>query len=198
MLLDCLFCWTFLLLQFIWAFRRTDFPSVNEEIMFYLICYGLVGMIAAYCAMEGLQHLTTWRDRILYIISVLLQKPILLPVLMPGTFFASHIAPRGFSHNPRFKVDGIEQTKFMMAVQEANFFYSFVMATMSTSTTIFVVYMEEIWNEDQIMLVTLSVVYTIFGFGVSVYLYGRKTFHDADEMLSKRSFKGRSESVVAM
>ena len=67
-----------------------------------------------------------------------------------------------------------------MAVQEANFFYSFVMATMSTSTTIFVVYIEEIWNEGQILLVTLCCVYTIYGFAVSVFLYGRKTFHDAD------------------
>ena len=49
------------------------------------------------------------------------------------------------------------------------------MATVSTSTTLFVVYIEDIWNEDQIVLTCLCVIYVIFGFGVSVYLYGRKT-----------------------
>ena len=116
MMLDWVMCWTFLCLQFVWAFRKSDFPSVNEEIMFYLICYGLIGMIAVYCAVEGLRHLTSWKDRILYIISVLLQKPILLPILFPGSFFSSYIAPREFSHNPRITLEGIEQTKFMLTV----------------------------------------------------------------------------------
>ena len=58
------------------------------------------------------------------------------------------------------------------------------MATVSTSTTLFVVYIEDVWNEEQIMLTCLCVFYVITGFGISVYLYGRKTSHDAEDMVA--------------
>ena len=84
--------------------------------MFYLICYGLVGCVIGYCLIDGLRFLSTCHDRLLYVISCILMKPILLPVIAPGHLFQSNIANRKFGNRYKFKVDGIEQTNFMLAV----------------------------------------------------------------------------------
>jgi hypothetical protein len=176
LLLDTMLCWTFLAMQSIWAFGFL-WPSVNEQVMFYLICYGLVACVFAYCLLDGLRFLSTWHDRLLYIISCILMKPILLPVIAPGHLFQSNIANRKFGNQYKFKVDGIEQTNFMLAVQETNFLLSFTMATLNSSTTLFVVILENIYTLETVLLIVTCLVYMVFGFGVSVYLYGRKTYH---------------------
>ena len=84
--------------------------------MFYLICYGIVGCVFAYCLMDGLRFCKSWGDRFLYVISCALQKPILLPILAPGSCFQSPIANKRFGNRIKFDVDGIEQTNFMLAV----------------------------------------------------------------------------------
>ena len=89
---------------------------MNEEVMFFLICYGLMAMLLTYCCMDALRFLNNWGDRILYVISCLLQKPILLPVILGGKCFQSPVANKRFGNHIDFKVDGIEQTKFMLAV----------------------------------------------------------------------------------
>lgn len=84
--------------------------------MCWLICYGLVACILVYCILDGMRFLPSWKDRIFYLFSCLLQKPILLPTLMPGYCFQSQIANRKFGNQLKCQVDGIEQTNFMMAV----------------------------------------------------------------------------------
>ena len=114
-LIDFALCWLFLILQALWALEG-DFPSINEQVMVYLICYGLVLCILAYCLIDGLRFLSSWKDKFLYVVSCILQKPILLPILAPGACFTSPIANKKFGNQVRFMVDGMEQTNFMMAV----------------------------------------------------------------------------------
>ena len=66
-----------------------------------------------------------------------------------------------------------------MAVQETNFLYSFTIATLSTSVTIFVVLLENIYTGQTVILLIVSVFYMVYGFTVAVFLYGRKTYHEA-------------------
>lgn len=125
-------------------------------------------------------------------------KPILLPVIAPGHLFQSNIANRKFGNQYKFKVDGIEQTNFMLAVQETNFLLSFTMATLNSSTTLFVVILENIYTLETVLLIVTCLVYMVVGFGVAVYLYGRKTYHQAEHMLMKESFVLSREKVQMM
>ena len=156
--------------------------------MVYLICYGLVSCILIYCLMDGLRFIDGCKDKTMYVISCLLQKPILIPLLAPGACFTSPIANRKFGNQVRFMVDGMEQTHFMLAVQETNFLYSFTLATLSTCVTIFVIITEGVFDATDIVLMGVGIAYMIYGFIVSVCLYGRKTHHDAKMMQAKESF----------
>lgn len=68
LLADTFVCWSFLFFQFAWA-TTNSFPSVNERVMFYLVCYGLVACVFAYCLMDGLRFCKSWTDRVLYVLS---------------------------------------------------------------------------------------------------------------------------------
>lgn len=116
--------------------------------MVYLICYGLMVCIVAYCIGDAIRFLPKTSDKILYTLSCLLMKPILLPILLPGSYFESPIAKRRFPNQIKFELEGIEQTNFMMAVQETNFLISFTLSTLSTSVTIFVILIEETYDQD--------------------------------------------------
>ncbi len=59
------------------------------------------------------------------------------------------------------------------------------MATLNSSTTLFVVILSKVNTADAIILIVISVIYMAFGFGVAVYLYGRKTYHEAEHLLMK-------------
>ena len=95
-----------------------------------MIAFGVTGAIFCYCFADGARFLRTWPDRILYFISCLLQKPILLPILLPGSFFRSYVATKQFG-GQMLKIDNVNLTTFMLAVQEANFLYSFTLAAFS-------------------------------------------------------------------
>ena len=69
-----------------------------------------------YVIADAMRFLRTWPDRFLYLLSCLLQKPILLPVLLPGTCFKSYVANKSFDGRPILKVDGVHTTTFMLAV----------------------------------------------------------------------------------
>ena len=61
-----------------------------------LIAFGVTGAIMFYCIADASRFLKTWPDRILYAISCIIQKPILLPILLPGSFFKSYVATKEF------------------------------------------------------------------------------------------------------
>ena len=135
-----------------------------------------------YVIADAVRFLQTWPDRILYAISCLLQKPILLPILLPGRFFSSYVANKQFDGREIFIVDGVHTTTFMLAVQETNFLYSFTLSAFSALATLLSSHEQ---TGASILLFVLSAIYSVFGFVVSVYLYGRKTSHDPDSLNRK-------------
>lgn len=44
------------------------------------------------------------------------------------------------------------------------------------------------YDQDQVILIIVATIYLVYGFGVSVFVYGRKTHHDAKMMQAKESF----------
>jgi len=63
----------------------------------------------------------------------------------------------------------------MLAVQETNFLYSFTQSAFSALAT-FLSSHEK--STASTVLIVLSGIYSIFGFVVAVWMYGRKTSHD--------------------
>lgn len=144
-----------------------------------LIAFGVTGAILTYCIADAMRFLQSWPDRILYFISCLFQKPILLPILLPGRFFTSYIADKNFDGRGALQIDMVHQTTFMLAVQEANFLYSFTLSAFSALAT-FLSSNEQ--STAATVLFVLSGIYSAYGIIVSVYMYGRKTTHDPDTL----------------
>ena len=73
-------------------------------------------------------------------------------------------------------------TNFLLAVQETNFLYSFTLSGFVASSTAFTLFIDLKWTFQEegiapyIMLI-ISTLYFVYGFGISVFLYGRKTDH---------------------
>ena len=154
-----------------------------------LVAFGFTGAIMIYVIGDASRFLISWVDRLLYLISCLLMKPILLPILLPGNFFQSYVATSQFDGRERVIVDGVETTTFMLAVQETNFLLSFTLSSFSAMATALTSIPEETEDPDKysalIILLAVSVVYCILGFTVSVLMYGRKTSHDPDALNKK-------------
>ena len=144
-----------------------------------LVAFGVTGAILAYCFADSVRFLNSWGDRLLYFFSCLLQKPILLPVLLPGGCFKSYIATKSFDGRTIPPVDGVHATTFMLAVQESNFLYSFTLSAFSALATFLSSHQG---NVDSTILFILSGIYSIFGIFVSIWMYGRKTSHDPSSL----------------
>lgn len=63
-----------------------DFENENNHMLHVLIGAGFIGIICFYSFSDGARFLRSNFDKFLYLISCLLQKPILLPVLFPSRF----------------------------------------------------------------------------------------------------------------
>lgn len=137
-----------------------------------LIAFGMTGAILCYCVGDAIRFLRNWPDRILYLFSCLLQKPILLPILLPGRFFRSYVASKSFDGREVIRIDNVHQTTFMLAVQEANFLYSFTLSAFSALATFLTSHMET--NASTVLFI-FSGMYSIYGVFVAIWLYGRKT-----------------------
>ena len=83
----------------------------------------------------------------------------------------------------------------MLAVQEANFLYSFTLSAFSALAT-FLSSNEK--STAATVLFVLSGIYSIYGLIVSIYLYGRKTTHNPDS-LNRHTviFKDEAEEQTA-
>ena len=95
-----------------------------------------------------------------------------MPILLPGSFFKSYVANKQFGGETLLKIDNVHMTTFMLAVQEANFLYSFTLAAFSALATFLSSHQE---TGQSLVLTVLSGVYSIFGICVAVWMYGRKT-----------------------
>ena len=91
---------TFLSLAYIWAqFRYVingSYRDSQDKIVQMLVAFGVSGVIMLYVIADASRFLKTWPDRILYFLSCLLQKQILLPILLPGSCFKSYVATKEF------------------------------------------------------------------------------------------------------
>ena len=162
-----------------------NYEDDQDKIVQLLVAFGVTGAIMFYTIADAIRFLRSWPDRVLYFISCLLQKPILLPILMPGSFFKSYVANKQFDGREIFKLQGVHTTTFMLAVQEANFLYSFMLSAFSALATF--LSSEANNTSSSMVLYIFSGIYSVFGVVVAVYMYGRKTTHDPDSLNIKTS-----------
>ena len=92
-----------------------DFTSETDKTMQIIIGFGITGGVFLYAISDAIRFLPFWCDRILYIMSCMLMKPILLPVLLPGSVFRSPLSNKP-KHRNVFRLNGIEENEFMLAV----------------------------------------------------------------------------------
>ena len=93
LLLDTLLAWCFVGAHMYYVyFSHFDFKT--DKIMLIMIGTGITSIFLIYSVFDAIRFLPGWCDKTLYVISCVLQKPILLPVLMPGSFFRSFVALR--------------------------------------------------------------------------------------------------------
>ena len=81
--------------QFIYVLDG-NYVEDQDKIVQLLVAFGVTGMVLFYCIADSIRFLKNWTDMILYVISCLIQKPILLPILLPGRYFNSYIANKKF------------------------------------------------------------------------------------------------------
>ena len=173
-----------------------------------LIGAGFISIILFYSFSDGVRFLRSNVDKFLYLISCLLQKPILLPVLLPSRFKSRIAEKHLLTHTVKLMrttmVNGkqitqelvLQPTNFLLAVQETNFLYSFTLSGFVAMSTTFTL-LENLNGKgseprNDILMLVISGVYAIYGLGVSVYLYGRKTDHLEDYW--KRKEESESDS----
>jgi hypothetical protein len=135
LLLDTAFTWIFVGCAINYIFTE-KFKEGTDKTMLLLIgpCFTCTFLI--FVIVDAIRYLPKWSDKFLYALSCALQKPILLPVLMSGSFFRSYEAVRGKSgkvmpvrgsfsgtletldvqNEDCFEVNGIHETQFMLAV----------------------------------------------------------------------------------
>ena len=70
----------------IYFFVMSAFDDENNHMLHVLIGAGFTGIILFYCFTDGVRFLRSNIDKLLYLICCVLQKPLLLPVLMPSRF----------------------------------------------------------------------------------------------------------------
>ncbi len=80
----------------IYFYINAEFKEENNHVLHVLIGAGLTSIILFYSFSDGVRFLRSNLDKILYLISCLLQKPLLLPILLPNRF-KSRIAKKHLS-----------------------------------------------------------------------------------------------------
>jgi hypothetical protein len=71
-----------------------EFESPTDKALQIIICLGITGGVFLYTIFDSVRFLPSLFDKFLCVLSCLMLKPILLPVLMPGSYFISPIAVR--------------------------------------------------------------------------------------------------------
>ena len=109
----------------IYYFTTCDFSDENDHVLHVLIGAGFTTIVLVYSFTDGVRFLRSNFDKLLYLISCILMKPILLPLLMPGRFRSSigikHIETHSYTlhrddHHGRIEEVKILPTNFLLAV----------------------------------------------------------------------------------
>ena len=133
LLTDTILAWIFVAFQIDYVVTWS-FTSLTDKAMQLIIGLGITGVVICYAIVDNMRFISGVTDKIICVMSCLLLKPILLPVLFPGSFFKSPISqarPGKYVHVH----EGITETKFIMTVQETNFIMTFTLAGVSAMTT---------------------------------------------------------------
>ena len=192
----------------IYFFVIADFKQENNHVLHVLIGAGFTTMILIYSITDGVRFLRSHFDKLLYLLSCLLQKPLLLPVLMPSRFRSriatkhlethSQVLERTIDFEGKQLVERkeIQPTNFLLAVQETNFLYSFTLSGFVAATTACTMLIENDFSDPEFgslnfYVMALSLIYFIFGVFMSITRYGRKTkyLHDFYAMEEEALFK---------
>ena len=81
------------------------FSTLNDKVIESIIGIGLSLIVMMYCIFDGIRFIESPIDQIIYIVSCILQKPILLPMLMPGRFKSPEATER-FSEQKIVRING--------------------------------------------------------------------------------------------
>ena len=160
-----------------------NYKTDSDKIIQLTVAIGITSCILAFSFVDASRFLKSWLDRMFYLISCFLQKPILLPIFFPGLLFKSYIANNEKDGRSVYAIDDVEVTDFMLAVQETNFLYSFTLSALSALATA-LSSIDQV-SEESIALISVSFLYSFFGIIISVYLYGRKTQLKDPERLNR-------------
>ena len=175
----------------VYYFITGDFENESNHMLHILLGVGFTNIILFYAFTDGARFLRSNFDKVLYLISCLLQKPILLPILCPSRFRSriavKHLDTHTFELRKIEYLGGrakeikkqIQPTNFLMAVQETNFLYSITLSGfIATSVTSTMLLERQYTGEDAMqnaIMLSLAAVYFLYGLSVSFTLYGRKT-----------------------
>lgn len=114
------------------------FESLTDKAMQIIVGFGITSVVLVYTILDSIRFLPKLSDKFLCVVSSLMLKPILLPIIFPGSFFYSAIAVRRqgkYVHS----YEGIVETRYMMAVQETNFLMTFTLSGISAMSTFWAV-----------------------------------------------------------
>jgi hypothetical protein len=93
--------WVFLILIFDWIIAALfvgcqfhyilngEFSNMSEKTMQVIIGVGITTCICCYAIADAIRFLPRWADKVLYTVSCLMLKPILLPIILGGYCFKS-------------------------------------------------------------------------------------------------------------
>jgi len=112
----------------------------SDKTVYFLIGIGFTSLICLYAFADAQRFLPSYLDKFLYLLSCVLQKPILLPILLPSRF-QSYLPSKRYAQSIPKSISSDEglypQTTFVLAVQETNFLYSFTLSSFVAASTVF-------------------------------------------------------------
>ena len=109
-LVDCALTAAFLIFEILYI-SSNKFQSLNDKVLHAIIGAGFGLLALTYSYFDGVRFLRSNIDRLLYLLSCLIQKPILLPLIMPCRF-KSRKATKAFSEHRIVATNGKIPTKF--------------------------------------------------------------------------------------
>ena len=163
--------WVFVYFQCDYIFS-SGFESLTDKAMQIMIGFGVTGIVLVYAILDGVRFLPSICDKVLYVVSCCLLKPVLLPTILPGYCFNSAIAVKRHSYVHKF--EGLTETRFMVACEECNFLLTFTLAGVSAMSTFIAVCQTTHWAELPFDTMLVSLSYGLFGLTVAILMYGRK------------------------
>ncbi len=75
-------------------------------------------------------------------------------------------------------MNGITENEFMLAVQETNFLFSFTLSALSSMGTALTILRENSYTLIDQIMVSIAMVYGVFGTIIAILVYGRKVQKD--------------------